>query len=135
MKDQFDEEFTESAVEDMVDDLIESSESDGNPRKRFAAEVNEEGPEKLGRELDENEVEFLLNNRTSMDNDDMEEFLRRDKEFQKEDFGQFSNTEEKFLLQNHSSMSVDDIAEKIDRSPRAVEMQLRIMGLGDSVDR
>lgn len=135
MKDQFDEEFTESAVEDMVDDLIESSESDGNPRKSFAAEVNEEGPEKLGRELDENEVEFLLNNRTSMDNDDMEEFLRRDKEFQKEDFGQFSNTEEKFLLQNHSSMSVDDIAEKIDRSPRAVEMQLRIMGLGDSVDR
>lgn len=136
MKDQFEEEFTESAVEEMVDNLIESSEGNGNPRKKFAEEMDEEGPsEKVGRELDENEVEFLLNNRASMDNDDMEEFLRRDKDFQKEDFGNFTNTEEKFILQNHAAMSVDDIAEKIDRSPRAVEMQLRIMGLGDRVDR
>ncbi|QKQ98549.1 hypothetical protein GKQ38_03415 [Candidatus Nanohaloarchaea archaeon] len=81
------------------------------------------------------ELEFLAQNRTSMDNEEMEEFLKGEKDFQREDHGSFSSTEEKFILQNYQAKTVDEIAEELDRSPRAVEMQLRIMGLGDQVDR
>ena len=139
MNDRFEKDITESAVEDMVDDLMESEDvAEGNPRKKLAEKVDSdsEGPEnKISREMDRDEVEYLLNNRKSMDNDDMEEFLNRDKDFQREDFGSFSNTEEKFILRNYQAKTADEIADEIDRSPRAVEMQLRIMGLGDKVDR
>lgn len=138
MNDRFEKDITESAVEDMVDDLMQSEDvTEGNPRKKLAekVEVDSEGPDKIQREMDRDEVEYLLNNRNSMDNEDMEEFLNRDKDFQREDFGSFSNTEEKFILQNYQAKTVDEIADQIDRSPRAVEMQLRVMGLGDQVDR
>ena len=139
MNDRFEKDITESAVEDMVDDLMQSEDvTEGNPRKKLAEKVegDSEGPEnKIQREMDRDEVEYLLNNRKGMDNEDMEEFLNRDKDFQREDFGSFSNTEEKFILQNYQAKTVDEIADQIDRSPRAVEMQLRVMGLGDQVDR
>jgi len=138
MNDRFEKDRVESAVEDMVDDLMESEEvNEGNPRKKLAEQIDGdgEGPDKIQREMDRDEVEYLLNNRKSMDNEEMEEFLNRDKDFQREDFGSFSNTEEKFILQNYQAKTVDEMAEEIDRSPRAVEMQLRIMGLGDRVDR
>lgn len=127
----------EGSVNEALDDLLESGDlTDGNPRREFAREVEEdEGLDKLEKNWSSEELKYLLNNRESMSNDDLKEFFERDKEFQREDFGQFSSSEEKFILQNYSSMSVEDIADRMDRSPRAVEMQLRIMGLGEKVDR
>ncbi|MFB6204351.1 MAG: hypothetical protein ABEJ75_01765, partial [Candidatus Nanohaloarchaea archaeon] len=78
---------------------------------------------------DPEEVEFLVNNRTEMDNDEMEDFLRGDTELQQREWSPFSRSEERFILQHHQSSSPGEIAESLDREERAVELQMMLMGL------
>lgn len=79
--------------------------------------------------LDEQEVEFLKNNRKRMSNDELEKFMKGDKSFQREGWKKFSRTEEKYILQNYSMKEIEDIAADLDREVEDVKQKIMMMGL------
>jgi DNA-directed RNA polymerase specialized sigma24 family protein len=74
------------------------------------------------------EVEFLANNRESMGNDELKEFLERRSDFQSSGFEPFSESEEEVILRSFPGQSAAEIAERLDRDVEMVEKKLKMLG-------
>jgi DNA-directed RNA polymerase specialized sigma24 family protein len=74
------------------------------------------------------EVEFLVNNRESMGNDELKEFLERRSDFQSSGFEPFSESEEEVILRSFPGQSAAEIAERLDRDVEMVEKKLKMLG-------
>lgn len=77
----------------------------------------------------EQEIEFLKNNRMDMDNEEMQEFLKGEKDFQQDDWTPFSRTEERYIIESYGTTSAEKIASGLDRDPDKVKKKIRMMGL------
>lgn len=77
----------------------------------------------------EQEIEFLKNNRTDLDNEEMQEFLKGEKDFQQDDWTPFSRTEERYILESYGTTSTEKIASGLDRDVEQVKKKIRMMGL------
>lgn len=126
-------EQTESEGE--VDERDEKPEM-SRKRKQLDEKAERESTSKIPAPWDPQEVEHLARNRKKMDNEELEEFLRKDHELQEElaerDWEDFSRWEERFLIQNHHSMTPEEAATELDREGREVELKMRTMGLNPS---
>ncbi|MFB6203539.1 MAG: hypothetical protein ABEK01_03535 [Candidatus Nanohaloarchaea archaeon] len=106
------------------DDPLEMRRKQNELDERAEDEASSRIPGPWSRE----EIEFLKNNRHGMDNDDMEEFLRKEKEVQGEDLP-FSRNEKRFILFNFNDYSAEEIADSLMRDEEDVRMQMKLMGL------
>lgn len=134
MMDRFDEEDMQNSVEDMVEEITQSGKSSPeNPREKFAEQVKEEDDvsSKVPRNWNAVELDFLLNNRTSLGNRELEEFLREDSDLHQkmEELSDFSPTEQRFLLENCQTMTKEQLSERLDRDEEIIELKMQIMGL------
>lgn len=134
MMNRFDEDDLESSVEDMVEELTKSKDkAQGNPREKIAQQIKEEDDvgSKIPRNWNPVELDFLLNNRTSLGNAELEEFLREDSDLHKkmEELSDFSPTEQRFLLENCQTMTKEQLSERLDRDEDIIELKMQIMGL------
>jgi len=136
MMDRFDEEDVEidASVEEVVEEITELSNETGvNPRKKAIDESKDERDvgSKVPRSWDPVELDFLLNNRTSLGNKELEEFLREDSELHKkmERLSDFSQTEKRFLMDHYHALDIEDMADRLNRDEDVVGLKLEIMGL------
>jgi hypothetical protein len=77
----------------------------------------------------EQEIEFLKNNRMDMDNEEMQEFLKGEKDFQQDDWTPFSRTEERYIIESYGTTSAEKIASGLDRDADQVKKKIKMMGL------
>ena len=77
----------------------------------------------------EQEIEFLNNNRMDMDNEEMQEFLKGEKDFQQDDWTPFSRTEERYIIESYGTTSAEKIASGLDRDVDQVKKKIKMMGL------
>ncbi|NMJ76821.1 hypothetical protein GLU64_00190 [Nanohaloarchaea archaeon] len=135
IQDDVEEELKRTTGEALEDDILDSSRGPEMPAKsgEMDEKVEREALSKTGASMSPQQVEFLVRQRTDMDNEELQKFLSGKHESLKDDrtWKPFSRTEEKFLLQNANNQEVDEIANSLDRDPEEVEMQLKIMGLDD----
>ncbi|EGQ43430.1 MAG: hypothetical protein J07AB43_14210 [Candidatus Nanosalina sp. J07AB43] len=134
------DEEIQDELKQITEDVVESNlvETEGKvemPAKsgEMDEKVEREAFSESGASMSPQQVEFLVRQRTDMDNEELQKFLSGKHESLKDDrsWKPFSRTEEKFLLQNARNQEVDEIANSLDRDPEEVEMQLKIMGLDD----
>ena len=137
LEEEVEDELRQKTVEALENDVLDSG---GKPEMKHKSNTQEEKLEKqafseTGASMTPEQVEFLVRQRTSMDNEELEKFLAGEHELQDEfrNWEPFSRTEEKFLLQNIQSQDVEEIAASLDRSPQQVELQMKIMGLDDQL--
>lgn len=133
LEDEVEDELRQKTVEALENDVLDSG---GKPEMKHKSNTQEEKLERqafseTGASMTPEQVEFLVRQRISMDNEELRKFLAGEHEVQDElrSWEQFSRTEEKFLLQNVQSQDVEEIAASLDRSPQQVELQMKIMGL------
>lgn len=136
------EEEVEDQLKQVTEDVVENDllESDRQPEMKHESNAQEEKIERqafseTGASMSPQQIEFLVRQKTSMDNDELEEFLSGEHRVHEKDrsWKPFSMTEEKFLLQNIQGSDIDEIAAQIDRDPEEVKMQVKIMGLEDQL--
>ncbi|MFQ3308578.1 MAG: hypothetical protein ACI977_000820 [Candidatus Nanohaloarchaea archaeon] len=130
----FDEEEMSSAVEEMVEDITETENNTRkNPRKEVIENSKEEQDvgSKIPRSWDPVELDFLINNRTSLGNKELEDFLQEDSEVHEkmEKLSNFSNTEKRFLMEHAQAMNIEQLAERLDREEEVVQLKLESLGL------
>jgi hypothetical protein len=130
----FDEEEMSSAVEEMVEDITETENNTRkNPRKEVIENSKEEQDvgSKIPRSWDPVELDFLINNRTSLGNKELEDFLQEDSEVHEkmEKLSNFSNTEKRFLMEHAQVMNIEQLAERLDREEEVVQLKLESLGL------
>lgn len=135
IQDDVEEELKRTTGKALEDDILDSSRGPEMPAKssEMDEKVEREALSETGASMSPQQVEFLVRQRTDMDNEELQKFLSGKHESLKDDrtWKPFSRTEEKFLLQNAKNQEVDEIANSLDRDPEEVEMQLKIMGLDD----
>lgn len=126
---------TEKAIEE---DLLESKEQPEMPEKTGAQDekVERKAFSETGASMTPQQIEFLVRQRTSMDNEELGKFLAGEHEVLEEsrNWEPFSRTEEKFLLQNAQQKDLGEIADLLDRDPGEVKLQLKIMGMENLVE-
>lgn len=142
------EEYQDYLVDKAKELLHEQMESDEEPnpgpekpemkrkRKQMDEKAEKDSTSKIPAPWDPQEIQHLVENRKKMDNEELEEFLRKDHELQEElqerDWTRFSRWEERFLIQNHKTMTPEEVATELDRDGREVELKMRTMGLKPS---
>ena len=134
------EEEDEEELKQVTGQVIEEDvlDRDKTPEMNHKANAQEEKIERqafseTGANITPQQLEFLVRERTGMDNEELQKFLAGEHEVQEEfrNWKPFSHTEEKFLLQNAQNSEVEEIAASLDRQPKEVELQMKIMGLED----
>lgn len=139
---QSDEDFLLDRTKKLLKQELESSadfETDMKPEmKRKKNDLDEkaeqESTSKIPYTFDPQEIEFLTENRKSMSNEEMEEFLRKDSEVHEkleeiDEWKSFSRWEERFLVQNAGTKSPEEIAEQMEREKENVELKMQMLGL------
>jgi hypothetical protein len=124
-QEMIEEEFLDDGMEDEIG--MEMKHKSG-PRDE---KIERDAFSKTGANPSPEEIEFLVRQRTSMDNEELEKFLSGDHEARKKlgAWEPFTATEEKFLLQNIQSQNLEELADHLNRDPEQLELQLKIMGL------
>lgn len=84
--------------------------------------------------FDPRETEFLAENRKSMSNQELKEFLEQESELQEklkqiDNWKGFSRWEERLMVQKHTSHGVEAIAEELGRDETEVRLKMRMLGL------
>lgn len=84
--------------------------------------------------FDPQETEFLAENRKTMSNDEMKEFLEQESELQEkmqevDDWKGFTRWEERLMVQKHTSQDAEAIAEELERDESEVRLKMRMLGL------
>lgn len=131
---RFEEDEAGLDVEEMVEEITETEkDTRTNPRKEVISEAQEKEDvtSKIPRSWDPVELDYLLNNRTSLGNKDLEEFLQEDSELHEkmDKLSNFSPTEKRFLMENVQTMNKEDLAERLDREPEVIKLKLQTLGL------
>lgn len=125
---------------EMIDHEVLGEENAKPSMKHKSGEMDEkierEALSETGASWNPEQIEFLVRQRTSMDNEELQEFLAGDHDARKElrSWEPFTRTEEKFLMQNLQTESIEEIAASIDRKPEQVELQIKIMGLDHLIE-
>ncbi|EHK01613.1 hypothetical protein HRED_02296 [Candidatus Haloredivivus sp. G17] len=119
--------------EDVKDELVEEAkrviDEQMTHREKMEKASMEKPDERSNPEWSEQEVEFLKNNRNSMSNEELEEFMKGEKDFQHDDWAPFSRTEERYIIQSYGTTSTEKIAEGLDRDVEQLKKKIRMMGL------
>lgn len=119
--------------EDVKDELVEEAkrviDEQMTHREKMEKASMERPDERSNPEWSEQEVEFLKNNRNSMSNEELEEFMKGEKDFQQDDWAPFSRTEERYIIQSYGTTSTEKIAEGLDRDVEQLKKKIRMMGL------
>lgn len=133
LDDEVEESLRKQTREAIETDVIET---DSTPEMKHKSGPEDEKIErqsfsKTGASMTPQQVEYLVQEKTSMDNEELEKFLSGEHEAsrQLENWNDFSRTEEKFVMQNFQTSGVEEIAQRLDRSKEEVEIKLKIMGL------
>lgn len=133
LDDEVEESLRKQTREAIETDVIET---DSTPEMKHKSGPEDEKIErqafsKTGASMTPQQVEYLVQEKTSMDNEELESFLAGEHEASKqlESWNNFSRTEEKFVMQNFQTSSPEEIAQRLDRSEEEVELKLKIMGL------
>lgn len=117
----------------MKDELVEEAkrviDEQMTHREKLEKASMEKPDERSNPEWSEQEVEFLKNNRNSMSNEELEEFMKGEKDFQQDDWAPFSRTEERYIIQSYGTTSTEKIAEGLDRDVEQLKKKIRMMGL------
>lgn len=137
------EEEVEEELKQVTEQVIEEDvlDRDETPEMKHKSNSQEEKIERqafseTGASMNPQQLEFLVRQRTSMDNEELQKFLSGEHEVQEDlrNWKPFSRTEEKFLLQNAQNNDLEEIADSIDRDPKEIELQLKIMGLENQLE-
>lgn len=119
--------------EDVKDELVEEAkrviDEQMTHREKMEKASMEKPDQRSNPEWSEQEVEFLKNNRNSMSNEELEEFMKGEKDFQQDDWAPFSRTEERYIIQSYGTTSTEKIAEGLDRDVEQLKKKIRMMGL------
>jgi len=127
-------------TKELIDQEVLETESSKPRMKHKSGEKDEkierEAFSQTGASWNAEQIEFLVRQRTSMDNEELREFLAGEHDARKElrAWDPFTRTEEKYLMQNLQTQSIEDIAENINRDPKQVELQIKIMGLEEFIE-
>lgn len=138
-----DEDFLLDRTKKLLKQEMESSEDfeedDRKPemkrkRNELDKKAEQESTSKIPFTFDPHEIEFLAENRKSMSNDEMKEFLKKDSEVHEkleeiDEWEGFSRWEERFIVKNASAKSPGEIAEQMDRQEEEVELKMQMLGL------
>lgn len=132
----FDEELEESLLDrtrEAIENDVMESEGPGLKHKSNEQEekIERQAFSKTGASISPQQMEYLVSQKTDMDNEELEKFLAGEDEASRllGDWNNFSRTEEKFMIQSFQSMGPEEIAQKLDRSEKEVEVKLKMMGL------
>lgn len=97
-------------------------------REKMEENVINRSKNSKGGPWNEQEIEYLKNNRKEMSNEELEEFMKGN-EYQDEEWAPFSRTEERYIIQSYGTTDTESIAEGLDREVEKVEKKIRMMGL------
>lgn len=126
---------TEKAIEE---DLLDTDKRPEMPEKSNPQEekIERQAFSETGASMTPQQIEFLVRQRTSMDNEELQRFLAGEHEVLEEsrNWKPFSRTEEKFLLQNARQKEPEEIAASLDRDPQEVKLQLKITGMENLIE-
>ena len=132
LDDEVEESLRQKTRQVIETDVLEESE----PRLKHKSNEQEEKIErqafsKTGASMSPQQMEYLVSQKTEMDNEELEKFLAGEDEASRVlgDWNNFSRTEEKFMIQSFQSMGPKEIADRLDRSEKEVEVKLTMMGL------
>lgn len=120
---------TQEAIET---DVLEKSEPGMKHKKNEQEEkIERQAFSKTGASMTPQQVEYLVQEKTDMDNEELEKFLAGEHEASEtlKNWNDYSRTEEKFMIQNYQTSSPEEIAERLDRPQEEVEVKLKLMGL------
>ena len=133
LDDEIEDDLRNRTKEIIDNEVLEEDEKPGMKHKsgEMDEKIEREAFSETGASLNPEQIEFLVRQRTSMDNEELEEFLAGNHDARKElrSWEPFSRTEEKYMMQNLQTESIEEIAQSIDRKPEQVELQIKIMGL------
>lgn len=120
---------TEQAIEEEVVET-ETLEMKHKSNKQ-EEKIERQAFSKTGASISPQQMEYLVSQKTEMDNEELEKFLAGEDEASRVlgDWNNFSRTEEKFMIQSFQSMGPEEIADRLDRSEKEVEVKLKMMGL------
>lgn len=113
-------------------DVLEESEPGLKHKSNEQEEkIERQAFSKTGASMSPQQMEYLVSQKTEMDNEELEKFLAGEDEASRVlgDWNNFSRTEEKFMIQSFQSMGPKEIADRLDRSEKEVEVKLKMMGL------
>jgi hypothetical protein len=134
------EEFLKERAEDAAEKLSEGVEVESNGEETVKVDKRNSFDEKLEKDIETDEgvwsreeVEYLVNNRHKMSNDELKDFLKRDTEFQEQSFERFSQAEEETIMRNFPMQSVEELADKLDRPESHVRKKVKMLGLGNKL--
>lgn len=138
-----DQEEYEDYLVDKAKEILDEQTSDVEEQEIEIQEETEsndiEKPEteeekRIPANFDPREIQHLTENRKSMSNREMKEFLERESDLQKEldkigEWKGFSRWEERFMIQNNLSKEPEEIANELDRDEKQVRLKMRMLGL------
>ncbi|MFB6159411.1 MAG: hypothetical protein ABEJ95_07210 [Candidatus Nanohalobium sp.] len=134
------EDFLEERAESAAERLIEV-EVEGRGDRTVKVDKRNSFDEKLEKDIETDEgvwsreeVEYLVSNRQSMSNDEMEEFLNRESDFQESGFERFSEAEEELVMRSFPREDAEEIAGQLDRPVEEVEKKIKMLGLGNKLE-
>lgn len=117
--------------EDLKDELVDEAKRVINEQMTHREKLEKkaiEGSKRKGGPWNEQEIEFLKNNRKEMSNEELEEFMKSN-EYDDEEWAPFSRTEERYIIQSYGTTDTESIAEGLDREVERVEKKIKMMGL------
>lgn len=138
-----DQEEYEDYLVDKAKEILDEQTSDVEEQEIEIQEQKEskdiEKPEaeeekRIPANFDPREIQHLTENRKSMSNKEMKEFLQRESDLQEElnkigEWKGFSRWEERFMIQNNLSKEPEEIADELDREEKQVRLKMRMLGL------
>lgn len=138
-EDQYEDYLVDKAKE-LLNEQVSDVEKDlekpemKNKRSSMDEKAEEESTSEIPFTWDPREIQHLVENRKSMSNDELKEFLKKDSKVQEEineldEWKGFTRWEERFMVQNHTSRNTEEIAEQLGRDEREVRLKMRVLGL------
>ena len=132
LDEEIEESLRERTRQVIETDVLEENEPGLNHKSNEQEEkIERQAFSKTGASMSPQQMEYLVSQKTDMDNEELEKFLAGEDEASRVlgDWNNFSRTEEKFMIQSFQSMGPKEIAQKLDRSEKEVEVKLKMMGL------
>ncbi len=132
LKDEVREDLRKRTQEAIETDLMETETPEMNHKANAAEEkIERQAFSKTGASMTPEQVEYLVRNKTDMDNEELEKFIAGEHEASSalEGWNSFSRTDEKYMIQNYQMSGPEEMAERLDRTVEEVRLKLKLMGL------
>ena len=129
------EDYLVDKAKELLDEQTETEEVEiPEEEDEDIEKAEKEAKSKIPFTFDPREIKHLANNRKSMSNKEMKEFLEKDSKVQEElqkldEWKGFSRWEERYLIQQNMKKSPEEIAEELDRDSKNIRLKMRMLGL------